>query len=746
MTGIALDDGSSDLPRKQILNSFRTWDKLHTGLISEDKLRSILLKLALPHAAVNSVCSEDHVRKDGKIDYQALVDWLFQSACPSPCNNPIIKRATTILEAKDTASSILRDPSTAHLPDGSPLMQHFRRIFDTLCGSAGSDGVTSCALERALQAFAQTLPSSVSHRIALIVSEIFHEVDMDKSGVIHWSEFVHWLKKRDVFRAGGNEALAELFELCDANGDGHISPQELMHVTLALSELCGHQDPSLRLSPETVEQIIRDLDSSNSGSGLEVFAFMDVICKFRLKHQGHDIAESEKRDALPHLVLNFDVNNTIIMFDTATGANMDQLLSAVLSNSSWGKIEYNSDGAAVRWVMEEAKVSTISPKQGLFTYTEYAALVHPFRTRIDGSVDARANEYAKDQRRNMIWTFTDTGQPGEPLRFKLLEMRGCMELPESIQGSERAVAAGLTGDTWQLLPSFLHAIHELKKAGRSFTIVFRTFGKDLEHVQKELNVFCEGRHPLFDDVDCVVLDGSDGHADYRMHLEGPSCGTFFRDPERDEIALVVGTTTQTSEQRGLSFYEDLKDVEVLTNAQSVSSHLERCATHCKTYALRDFYPGWAAVGARSIGGKPFMLSDIHNPATHSIFFDDHITPMDPKIVDPININHWPRRYSSSQLFGIHLVQAQPLNSILNRNYFLESIAACEAARAAKLHRWELAQQVLGSLAGVHDVLLSLVHESVSSRNSNIRFLPWAQSNDVKLATTSPTFEEEEEWS
>merc|ERR1712217_994603 len=83
-------------------------------------------------------------------------------------------------------------------------------------------------------------------------------------------------------------------------------------------------------------------------------------------------------------------------------------------------------------------------------------------------------------------------------------------------------------------------------------------------------------------------------------------------------------------------------------------------------------------------------------------------PMDSKIVDPINAKQWPRRYSAPQLFGVHLVQAQPVLSISNPNYFLDCLKACESAREAKLARWELAQQLFGDLASMQRVLAALV--------------------------------------
>jgi hypothetical protein len=63
--------------------------------------------------------------------------------------------------------------------------------------------------------------------------------------------------------------------------------------------------------------------------------------------------------------------------------------------------------------------------------------------------------------------------------------------------SELLSAIGLGGGACLLLPSFLTLLRELKKAKRSFSICFRTFGKDLPKLANEYNAVCTGKHPLF---------------------------------------------------------------------------------------------------------------------------------------------------------------------------------------------------------------------------------------------------------
>jgi len=51
-----------------------------------------------------------------------------------------------------------------------------------------------------------------------------------------------------------------------------------------------------------------------------------------------------------------------------------------------------------------------------------------------------------------------------------------------------------------VLPSFFNLLLHLQKEKREFSLTFRTFGTELEQVAMELNMFCNGHHPLFPDA------------------------------------------------------------------------------------------------------------------------------------------------------------------------------------------------------------------------------------------------------
>lgn len=635
------------------------------------------------------------------------------------------------------------------------ILAYFRRVFGVLQGDS-TDGITRQQLSTALQSFSEMLPSFWQNT-ADVIGDIFRKVH-SSDGRIKWEDFEAWLSGQALDGDLHEQKAKEMFSFFDKDNSGKIDSQELMDGLMLLGSLRGTQDVALPITEAEVGQTIRDLeDPRDPEGGVALEDFAELLRAARS-------LSTVNAGSLPHLVLNFDVNNTVVMIDSATGADAKGLLSMVFSNSAWGKIEFDESGVAVRWVLQHAELTPTRPVQGLQTYSEFVVLQHPFSTTklADKAAERNAMEAVKQSRREALWAFTEPGMPGESLRPRLLDMEKQLLLPEDVRGTDKAIAAGLVGDHVQLLPAFLHLLRELKRAGRSFTLIFRTFGRDLPQLQKELQALCENRHPLFPESDKVVLDGSDGQPDYRMCLDSQeSCGTFFRDPQNNDfMALVMGTLDQPKAlEQGLPFWGD-HQVEVFEGSEAVFERYSKLAVQRRTVALRDFYQGWAAVGSKSHGGKPFFLGRI-DPGMHSIFFDDHITASNPKIVDPINSNLWPRRFSCAQLYGVHLVQAQPLHSIASRSYFLDCIRDCEAKRAAKVKRWTKLKRLLGDFASMRQVLEGLVNSSVATSASGAPLLervstepaprgarrtiyrPWNDSRIVANAQAVDTFDNDE---
>ena len=87
------------------------------------------------------------------------------------------------------------------------------------------------------------------------LKQMIREVDLDGSGTIDFKEFLCLMVKK----MKGNdteEELLEAFKVFDRDGNGYITSHELRHIMTNLGE---------GLSPEEVEEMIREADLDNDG-------------------------------------------------------------------------------------------------------------------------------------------------------------------------------------------------------------------------------------------------------------------------------------------------------------------------------------------------------------------------------------------------------------------------------------------------------------------------------------------------
>jgi hypothetical protein len=134
-------------------------------------------------------------------------------------------------------------------------------------------------------------------------------------------------------------------------------------------------------------------------------------------------------------------------------------------------------------------------------------------------------------------TFVNQGSPGEKCSEAFSAVRTAMLCSTAPAADEEAsvVMRNLCGDGYaHLLPSFFTLLTTLCDRGIDFCIVFRTFGVDAERVSSELNLFCEGRHPL--SPSRCRMDGSHLSVDRRLLL--PQMGVqLVRGPHINDVTL-----------------------------------------------------------------------------------------------------------------------------------------------------------------------------------------------------------------
>jgi len=395
---------------------------------------------------------------------------------------------------------------------------------------------------------------------------------------------------------------------------------------------------------------------------------------------------------LNHLVLNMDVNKTIIMTDAVAGKKAENVVNEVLADAAWG---VDRDGA---WVLCSAQPCTMRPceavdGQSMLSYAEWLQKQYP-------------GKEGRKTRAAINGKFTHAGQPGETFASQARTMLGALKASD--------------GSDARLIPAFFELLATLKLQKRSFSLCFRTFGEDLVDVAEELNAFCEGRHYLFPGV---RMDGSDGEADYRLHLEDmEQWGTFHRDIENGNLSLILGTLEQPGEgkhrdatDKRISFYDGLPGVhKIISGMDAVRDFLREKTNRSCTVAVRDYFQYWKHKNNVSSGGKVFFFnrnSDVHcNVTRHDVFFDDNIRFSDAYIVNPIDIRRPDRAPWIVGLLQTHLCRAQPLEAIFDRQYFVKEVTRLEAGyeRSCRAQR-----RLRGLLMMVHVCGAFRFHEASS---------------------------------
>ncbi|CAM9254349.1 unnamed protein product [Laminaria digitata] len=445
---------------------------------------------------------------------------------------------------------------------------------------------------------------------------------------------------------------------------------------------------------------------------------------------GRSVAQA-LRSKGTRLVLHLDLNQTIIMVDPAGGKTQSQVLNGILAEICWGYVDRDRGGADGTWLWCQGvsgmcvlrykhppspePPSRANPRLGrrgkealpMLTYSDF--LEEMFS---DGKgKDNRRMKEARDQRKGI---FSEDGQPGAGLRREFLALEQALSMPESVSRSPLAEGAGLAGkDSYYVIPSFFQCLLALKEAEADFGVVFRTFGSDIEGVSREYNAFCEGEHPLFPGV---KMDGSDGHGDYRVHLEhsesgSPTVGAFYRDEEG--VALAMGTLQNPQsgehirliEAEGGVVHRSMDEIhdaicEVVNSLQrppieapanrSPTPALAAAAANARSaeqgwrdsadegwrdgmvprrcLALRDYYPFWRESLEAAGAGKLLPVDLSENPKVWAIMFDDNIGRPDSSggahIVDVRDASTG-KSVPFREALRRHIVRAEPFLALLD---------------------------------------------------------------------------------
>ncbi|KAK9905768.1 hypothetical protein WJX75_005992 [Coccomyxa subellipsoidea] len=416
---------------------------------------------------------------------------------------------------------------------------------------------------------------------------------------------------------------------------------------------------------------------SFSKFGQEAF---DLIKKYVSKGEDGRGLYEENIVVKARLILHFDINKTVLMSDKAQGANTDHMVNVLLSECAWGRLE-----PGPKWV-PVGRLATDRPSNDpqLMTYRSYLdSFLLPFRVGSGPEVE-QDNSRAKHLRQSHKRKFTEPGEPGEMFRGVYEQLKAALALPcetrAAVDSSSKSQYL-FGGGARHILPSFFNLLKHLQAQKRDFSIIFRTFGADILEVVDEMNMFATGQHPCYPEV---RMDGSDGSAtDLRMSLP-ESTGAFVRTTARpDGTVLLEGASEAVLKESELSRETlqrsaDAGEGRLLTDFSAMhSAIMAKTSRGNRAYAFRDYYPFWKSRNERSRAGK-LLLLDPADQDVIQIFFDDNIGHGAAHIVDVRNAATG-EGLAFQDVVGRHIVKVEPLNAILDPQYFVRAVHGCVLA-------------------------------------------------------------------
>ena len=227
-----------------------------------------------------------------------------------------------------------------------------------------------------------------------------------------------------------------------------------------------------------------------------------------------------------------------------------------------------------------------------------------------------------------------------------------------------------------IFPSFFNTVTELLKANRTFTIIFRTFGSDLDRISNAMNEFASGNHPQYKYDGCEELHISrvwkGSYGDGRYPPEGGNKIT-----RKSEAHYTLTSRDENNCTTTLDKEEDIGNVfESRTSPRSA-------------VACQDDHEWWKFHKKIPSSGKPMWITENDENVQH-IFFDDCIRK---SAVDSIvAVRHRKSAGDEFQfmsgeeiinLHGCHTVRVQTIDAIMDHDYFMHEIKECEEAWRSK---------------------------------------------------------------
>ncbi|XP_072276746.1 uncharacterized protein [Pyxicephalus adspersus] len=332
-----------------------------------------------------------------------------------------------------------------------------------------------------------------------------------------------------------------------------------------------------------------------------------------------------------NLILHLDLNNTILVADTATGQGPSAALNSYLSTVTWGRISTTGEW---EWISDQASVKPPS-QDAINYYTQFGR-------------DGHFSDSKIGQRFKKIFT----------RHMDLLQWRG--------DADDLFTQKGEDGKLYHwILPSFFHLLSILHQQGRQFSIILRTFGSDLPRVLKSVHATLAGKHPHFPQLQDLPLSVELTPGKIRCN--------------KRETVLTWSTDRVSTKGKERNVYDYFT---AMTGIGGFQDHFDWWARNSFT-----------SLGGKPFWIDPNDSDNLHIIIDDNIRLneDDADTIVNCRVLLDKGKGKGKeyRRAPTSELYDICLVQTDLLRAIAEKDYFLDCVQTCEENYENYLQNFQL---------------------------------------------------------
>ncbi|XP_018431610.1 PREDICTED: uncharacterized protein LOC108804394 [Nanorana parkeri] len=318
-----------------------------------------------------------------------------------------------------------------------------------------------------------------------------------------------------------------------------------------------------------------------------------------------------------NLILHLDLNNTILVSDTATGQGLREALNSYLSTVTWGRI---SNTGEWEWISDQPSVKPPSPDA--INYNTQFGRDGNFS---DSKIGRRFKEVFTRHLDLLQWqgeaddTFTQSGEDGKLYHW--------------------------------ILPSFFHLLSTLHQQGRHFSVILRTFGSDLPLVLQSVHATLAGKHPYFPELKELPLSVELTPGRIRCN--------------KRENVLTRGADRVSTKGRERNIYDYFTAMSGIGGFQD----------HFDWWARNSF----TSTGGKPFWIDPNDCDNLHLIIDDNIRLSEQDTDtiVNCRVLLDQGRGKESRKVPTSELYDICLVQTDLLRAIAEKDYFLDCVRSCE---------------------------------------------------------------------